>query len=289
MKKEHKMTESAPMYVYATEMVALYYRRLKLKGKKVLTIAGSGDQVLNALFYGAKEVVGFDINQNSLYMTELKISAIPVLSYQEFLRFFSQTKKGFDHVLYVKIRPLLSKGCQKYFDGLYESAGKKELGTSGYFRKRNEFVKNKVKKINAYLADKASYNKMGVVLEHTRPVLFVANVLTLSKSKKITGKKFDVINLSNVPNYLTGRSFGLDEKNVLLYFRTLKKLVAVKGSIIFYSYSDSTYPNPISADVPPISRKSFLNKLKKIHIFNISKQSFLGLVGKRDRITLLGC
>ena len=38
---------AASMYIYATEMVRHYYRRVGLKGQRVLTVAGSGDQVLN--------------------------------------------------------------------------------------------------------------------------------------------------------------------------------------------------------------------------------------------------
>ncbi len=290
MKKERKMTADAPMYVYATEMVAAYYRRLALKGKRVLTVTGSGDQVVNALFYGASEVVGFDINRNSLFITELKLGAIRALSYKEFLRFFSQTKQGFGQVLYLKIRPLLSKACQTYVDRLYEVAGMKGLGTSEYFRDRGELVSHKTREINAYLANEAAYGKVKGILEDSRPILRVENVLNLATSKAFGKKKFDVINLSNVPNYLTGRSFGLSEEDVLSYFRKLKKLVSRQGVIFFYSYDDSIYPTPVSKDVPPISRPSFLKKIKKTGVFTVSRKSFPGLNDKKkDRITLLGC
>lgn len=292
MKKEAKMTKIAPMYVYATEMVASYYRRLKLKGKRVLTVAGSGDQVINALFYGAREVTGFDINRNALFMTELKLSAIFILSYQEFLNFFSQTKNGFNHVLYIKIRPSLSKVCQKYFDGLYKKVGRTGLGTSQYFRNRNELIyknKNNVRQINGYLSDESAYKKTKEILEHEYPILCVENILTLVKSKKFHGKKFDVINLSNVPNYLTGRSFGLSEEAILTYFRKLKRLVSKQGTIFFYSYNDSIYPHSTSPVVPPVSQITFFKKLKQTSVFNVSRKSFSGVFGKPDRITLLGC
>ncbi len=291
MKKERKMTVNAPMYVYATEMVASYYRRLKLKGKRVLTVAGSGDQVLNALFYGAKEITGFDINRNALFMTELKIAAITAFSYSEFLRFFSQAKTGFDHRLYLKMGPFLSIACQQYFDRLYSIVGPKGLGASEYFRSRSELIpKSKVLEINGYLASPSAYRKMRRILHLTRPTLYVENVLTLSQSKKLHGKKFDLINLSNVPNYLTGQSFGLSENDVLSYFCKLKKLVSKSGDISFYSYDDATYPNPVSTDIPPVSRASFLKKIKQLGLFDVSRKSFPGLHdGSHDRITLLGC
>ncbi|MHB8860232.1 MAG: DUF3419 family protein [Minisyncoccota bacterium] len=290
MKKEPKMTEVAPMYVYATEMVAEYYQRLGLKGKRVLTVAGSGDQVINALYYGASEVVAFDINRNALFMTELKMAAIRALSYQEFSRFFSQTKKGFAQDLYIKARPLLSRACQKYFDQLYTEIGPYGLGVSVYFRSRKHLVdKKKAQEVNAYLVDVTTYQKMKEILEHNRPVLRVENVLHLSTNEEFKGKKFDVINLSNIPNYLAGRSFELTESQILSYFKGLKKLCSKQGVLFFYSFDNSVYPNPMSAIVPPASSAAFLKMLKQSGAFSVSQKSFPGLDdGKKDRITLLG-
>lgn len=45
----------APLYLYGTEHISKYYSKLDLNNKKVLTIIGSGDQALNAFFYGAKK------------------------------------------------------------------------------------------------------------------------------------------------------------------------------------------------------------------------------------------
>jgi hypothetical protein len=289
MGDEHKMTVDAPMYVYATEMVAAYYERLNLPGKRVLAISGSGDQVLNAMYFGAIEVVGFDINRNSLFMTELKIAAVLALTYQEFLRYFAQTKKGFSRESYVKMRPKLSKTCQRYFDRLYDKVGSEGLGISDFFRHRGDLIdRKKAQEINGYLADSVAYGKMGIILEEARPVLLVKNVLHLGDDEKFLGEKFDVINLSNVPNYLTGKSFGLSEEDVLSYFQKLKGIVSKDGVIFFYSYDNAVYPNAISPRIPPISRVSFLKKIRQSGAFMVSRKSFPGLVdGNRDRITVL--
>lgn len=285
------MTKIAPMYVCATEMVAEYYQRLGLEGKRVLTVAGSGDQVVNALYYGASNVVAFDINRNALFMTELKMAAIHALSFQEFSRFFLQTKKGFDLKLYVKIRPFLSRACQKYFDRLYKEIGPYGLGISVYFRGRRHLVdKKKSRKANAYLADAEAYHKMKDILEHNHPVLLIENVLNLSTNEGLRGEKFDVINLSNVPNYLAGRSFGLTELQILSCFKKLKKLCSKQGSIFFYSFDNSVYPNPQTKVIPPASTTSFFKMLKQSGAFHVSQKSFPGFDGgeKKDRITLLG-
>ncbi|HEX8994021.1 MAG TPA: DUF3419 family protein [Candidatus Paceibacterota bacterium] len=289
-KKERKMTKDAPMYVYATEMVAHYYEQLGLKGKRVLTVVGSGDQVINALYYGASEVVGYDINRNALYIAELKMAAIKTLSYQEFLRFFSESKVGFEYDIYQRIYPLLSRNCRAYFDRLYREVGKTGLGTSPYFRKRNWLVdKTKRKKINAYLATATEYRKMKGILESNKPTLIVGSVLELTTNKKLIGEKFDLVNLSNIPNYLTGRSFGLTEAGAVSLFRKLKKLCPPHGALFFYSYDDSVYPNPQASRIPPISSRAFLKRLKESKSFRISQKRFPGIdsEGKFDRVTVL--
>ncbi len=112
-KKEPKMTKDAPMYVYATEMVSHYYERLGLKGKRVLTVVGSGDQVINALYYGASEVVGYDINRNALYICELKMAAIKTLSYQVFYNFLLNHRQGL-HTIYTKRSVLCFRKTAKH-------------------------------------------------------------------------------------------------------------------------------------------------------------------------------
>ncbi len=291
MRREHKMTRYAPMYIYATEMVGQYYQKLSLKGKNVLTTIGSGDQVLNAIFYGANEVTGFDINRNALFLIRLKIAAVKTLSYHDFIHFFSQTKNGFEHSQYLKIRELLPKTCQNYFNRLYDTVDKKGLGTSIYFRKRDHNVNNaKPREVNGYLANDTSYNDMRSILEEADPMLLIGNVLNLEKNKKLSGKTFDIINLSNIPNYLTGRSFKLTESEVISRFSKIKKLCSESGSIFFYSYSNSIYPSQRAQIIPPISSTIFLRKMKisLVGSFNISQKSFYGFKnGTQDRITIL--
>ena len=111
---------AASMYIYATEMVRHYYRRVGLKGQRVLTVAGSGDQVLNAYLMGARDVTGFDLSTKALLMTRLKIAAVRTCSYQEFLDFFGaeRVNVGFAFSLYVKIREALDTVTRQFFDRL---------------------------------------------------------------------------------------------------------------------------------------------------------------------------
>ena len=44
--------------------------------KKVLSTIASGDQILNSILYGAKDIEGFDISVFPKYYLNLKIAAI---------------------------------------------------------------------------------------------------------------------------------------------------------------------------------------------------------------------
>ena len=59
-----------------------------LEGKKVLTVGSSGDQVLNAIYHGSKDVTLIDANIFAKFFTEYKIALIKNLDFNEFLYIF---------------------------------------------------------------------------------------------------------------------------------------------------------------------------------------------------------
>jgi S-adenosylmethionine:diacylglycerol 3-amino-3-carboxypropyl transferase len=289
MNNEKKMTKDAPMYLWATEMVDGYYSQLDLKDKSVLTITGSGDQVLNALFRQPSEVYGFDINENSLFITELKIKAIQNISYERFLKFFSFEDGSFEYNTYATFSDTLSIACKNYFDIIYSKKPNQSITQSEYFRRREFFTSNDIlKRINVYLKSADQYNELRDMLLHSSPQLFKGNIISLWKNEHIKGKSFDIINLSNVPNYLTGKTFHMTELEVLSLFKVMRTLLNSNGIIIYVSYDNAIYPNDVAQDIPPISRDSFLTVLEDAKEFEVSQKFFPGLhKGQTDRITIL--
>lgn len=60
-----------------------------MKGNsKVLSVIGSGDQIINSILYGAKDIDAFDISRFPKYYLDLKLAAIKVLNCCEFTDFF---------------------------------------------------------------------------------------------------------------------------------------------------------------------------------------------------------
>jgi len=288
-REEKKMTGNAPMYLFATEMVSLYYEKLHLDNKSVLTITGSGDQVFNAFFYGAREVHGFDINENSLFITELKHKAIQNMAYEDFLAFFSFEEDSFSYAIYSSFRNQLTKECREYLDALYEKCSDTPLSHSEHFRRREFFAEDAtIKDINVYLRNAENYTKLQNILKTKTLKLFIGDIVNIQNNIEIAHKKFDVINLSNVPNYLTGKTFSMEENAVLKVFLNISKLLDDKGVLFYCSYDNKIYPNPIAQVTPPISRETFLALLKKLKGFSVSQEFFPGLhKGQTDRITLM--
>lgn len=76
------------IYPFTSENIAGYMKDLDLTGKKVITVTGSTDHILNAILQGATEITTFDINPLTKPYMDLKISALKNLSYEAFIKLF---------------------------------------------------------------------------------------------------------------------------------------------------------------------------------------------------------
>ena len=83
------------IYTFTTENINGYIKYFDLKNKSLLTVGSSGDQILNAYFYCARDITLFDINPYAKYYVYLKVAAILSLTYDEFQCFFF--KRGIDN------------------------------------------------------------------------------------------------------------------------------------------------------------------------------------------------
>ncbi|HEY4489912.1 MAG TPA: DUF3419 family protein [Candidatus Paceibacterota bacterium] len=279
----NSMTSESKIYIYATEMVASYYSKLDIKGKTVLTIIGSGDQILNAYFFGAKKVTGFDINQRSLLFVDLKFCAIKHLTYQEFLSFFGKTFSdgSLDKNIYDKIEPYLQVETAKFFNQIYTEAGSRNPLKLEYFRNRT-FISCSPFKINAYLEDETSYKKMKKIMLKAEPEFMIGDIVNIAVN--LQPNTYDIINLSNIPNYFVGRN----ERRITIFLQLLQsfeRAIIKEGIIFFYSYTPAIYQDGV---LPPASRQENIDKIKEMGLFFINKIEFTGTEGKEnDWVTIL--
>lgn len=280
------MTSKSPMYIYATEMVSSYYDKLNIKGRSILTIVGSGDQVINAYFFGAKSVVGFDINRNSFHIFNLKKAGILYLSYHEFVRFFGKKMNSgnLKYEVYKILRKNLPSATSNYFDVLYKQfkydGGK--LIKSDNFRQRSN-VEADVTDINHYLANEENYLKTRDILRNNKIELIRLDINHIDRIKD----RFDIINLSNVLNYLTANVGKNDLLDVLLGItRKVGKKLNKNGYFFYYSYSPKIYSSR-ARSIPPASQLFFVKKLEELNNFDLRFIKFKGIDSAAfDRINI---
>lgn len=79
-------------YLNTTEEISDIVGECVSDGSTILTVAGSGDYLLDSVLHGAKEIVTYDINSIQYYVATLKVWAIQVLSYNEYKTFFTDIK-----------------------------------------------------------------------------------------------------------------------------------------------------------------------------------------------------
>lgn len=281
----------APMYIYGTEIMD-YYKKLGVKNKRVLTIAGSGDQIINAYFYGAKDVVGFDLNRLVRYFVEVKFAAIQIFSYAEFLRFFGTGKKDahFDYVLYLKIRSRLAKQTREFFDELYNyfKFNGDKMARSAFFHQR-VFTQQPLTVVNVYLRSEANYLKSRKVLFGRKTPVIPGNVTRIAGLLK---GKFDLINLSNVPNFLMTFYRKKEHKDPGMHFYDhvllkLRKILNKGGRVFFYLYTSKIYPNPMAKKRPPMSTPEQQRRYRARSELKYSDFRIKGFLGGYDKVVVL--
>ncbi|MCR5223700.1 MAG: DUF3419 family protein, partial [Bacilli bacterium] len=72
------------VYQFTTEDISSYIEYLEFDQTSVLTVGSSGDQALNAILSGAKEVTLFDLNPDTHEFVESKVDMLLNSSYQDF-------------------------------------------------------------------------------------------------------------------------------------------------------------------------------------------------------------
>lgn len=252
-----EFSEFSEMYVFSTENLKGYIRKLKVKDKSVLTVTSSGDQLINLALSGATVVHNFDINKNTYYMTQLKLAALKTLRYEEFLHFFTdsesrktkyistvpiekkikENEQVFDYKVYLSIRPCLKEDCALYWDMLYEDFqfNGSYLNDSGILigRDRKTVVTN-----NLYLKDEKHYEKAKEKVEEIEIKFFSLDMLKIHTLPY----KYDIVILSSVYEYLIGKWYQVISEEEFKEYATkgIENILNENGIVVLaYQYHAS--------------------------------------------------
>lgn len=224
------------LYPFTNENINGYYSKLYFKNKSVLTVAASGDHILNAFIMGADSIDAFDSNPLAKYYVELKIAAVKSLPLEEFILFL-YNKSNFrispyylNKNVYLKVRNKLSGDYRTFWDYVFENYTPKQLYKSFLFT--DDFLNlSALFKANMYLNEE-NYEKLKRILENKTVVyhdIFLQEIQNIDKV-------FDLIILSNIPAFLN----RMYKSNYLKNLKELIEKVKFPQTKVVVSYLYST-------------------------------------------------
>lgn len=214
------------IYPFTSENIAGYMKNLNLTNKKVLTVTGSTDHILNAVLQGATDITSFDINPLTKPYMDLKISAVKNLSYEEFIQFLLfESKMNLDYNL-ISSLDMFNESKNFWLEQLskFNNNGN-ELRNSPLF---NTKYFNPYSKLwqNLYL-EKSKYNLLKQQLKNVDITFINASL----KDLRIEDN-FDYMFLSNIADYLN-LMYNRDE---LRKYMDLLNKFQERVNIIYFAY-----------------------------------------------------
>ena len=233
------------LYAMTTENVAGILNNINIEPKSVLTVASSGDQVVESVLHGAKKVTCFDINPFSFYQVKLKLAAIRNLSYKEFLDFFYVKNIYDSDNTFLNTETLdklvfnLDNDSYEFFSYINDIFNKdsKEIQKNIYYN--FSYGLDHMKTMCNYL-EEDNYYKVKKELHNTKVDYVETDFKSLDTK---INKKYDLIMLSNISDSIN----DMYKKNSLKqYYNDTMKLVNSlndNGVIqLAYIYTHLDYP-----------------------------------------------
>lgn len=222
------------LYPFTTENIAAYMPYLDVANKKIMILGSSGDQALNAILFGCKDIKVLDMCPFTEDYYHLKRAAIEVLSRDEFLAFFSYNSVGvnlnmreiFNKETYASIREVLKSNNEEatyFWDYLFQKYRSLKI------RKRlfqlDLCAANQKTTFNEYLKDDEHFNELKKKINTSNVTFENANIFITT-----INDLFDLINISNILDY-----YGYESIKGLI--QRLVRSLTEEGKIALYLYA----------------------------------------------------
>lgn len=213
---------TSAVYKVTNERMRDYHKYLKNR-KRILSVIASGDQILNSILDGTREVDAFDISVYPKYFMFLKIAAIKSLSREEYIDFFyesTDTSEKYDE-MYDKIREHLKGEVKVFWDSLFDFFDWFDIYNSTLFSSEPYSTSYAVCQ-NKYLDNEEEYNKLRRVIDDVVIRTYDGNILDM-----YFDVSYDLVYLSNIIYYSDVNKY----KNMLEKFKLNKD-----GIVLTYFY-----------------------------------------------------
>ena len=218
------------VYPFTTENISGYLPYFDLKDKSLLTVGSSGDQAINAILMGSKDITVVDLCMFAKEYYNLKRAAIASLSREEFFKFFCyyhyNDKKSnhyaFNKKSYLKLREALGGYDSEslyFWDYLFSNHRPIKI------RKRlfnyDESRRSCIIHDDEYLKSDITYDELKNKIDKSKVDFTVDNVSNVSFDRK-----FDNIFLSNINTYCSGEQLKVMYENMIKYLNDDGRMLA---------------------------------------------------------------
>lgn len=212
------------IYKFTNEKVNEYQKYLEGK-EKVFSITASGDQILNSILEGTKEIDTCDISRFPKYFFELKKAAIKTLTREEYIEAFIanyiRDDEAFDGI-YFSINKNLEADAKKFWDSLFYYYDASDIYRPPLFSSEILTEKTVIER-NKYLQDN-NYDKLKENLDNCEINHYIGDIREIVKKTK---KKYDLVNLSSIIYYGFDKiknyqelldTFNLEDEGIILSY-----------------------------------------------------------------------
>ncbi len=186
------------IYKFTNEEINNYQKYL-INKEKVLSVTASGDQILNSILEGTKQIDSCDISRFPQYFFELKKAAVKTLTKEEYLDFFINDFIYQDELaddIYDKVRNNIENDSKKFWDSLFNFFDGSEIYKSPLFS-RELVIPSRVIDKNKYLQGN-NYNILKEKLDDVKINHYIGDMRELSKT---LNNEYDLVNLSSIIYY----------------------------------------------------------------------------------------
>ncbi len=189
--------ENSFIYRTTNEQINKYQDFLKNR-EKALSIIASGNQILNTIYEGTKNITGFDISTFPRYYLELQIAALNIFGLKDYINFIygDIDDEEFDDMYYT-INPILEKESREFWDGLLNFFDFSEITASTLFSNEIVSPRNVIEK-NIYLQSEENYQRLKNNIQQVNLEYITGDIFSLTKK---LDTKYDFINLSSIIYY----------------------------------------------------------------------------------------
>ncbi len=228
LKKSDAYGRISQCYAFSNEDLNWYYPLFNIRDNDILTVCGSGDQVLSAILYGAKSVDIFDSNKLCYYHLLLKISAIKSLDFKDFIKFYTLANFKEERIDYCNVieKNISDDSVRSFWNQIFlDKENLMHIFISNY--SYPELLMGKI----PYLNEKNYYilkSKLATAQINFKNV-------GIFKTVDVFDKKYSFVNLSNILYYI------LDKQAYISFVKQLSnKNLTENGSILLNYYWDDS-------------------------------------------------